>query len=439
MSGLLTPRQAEELHKSIIAYLQVSNLPSSAATLQEELGVSHSLDEATCQKYSNLLERKWTTVVRLQKRIMELEPMVAALQAELDSVSSNPKRNRDPTNWLPTPPARHVLRSHRGSVTCVAFHPVFYCTIKIWYWELGDQERTLKGHTRAVLDVDFGSQRKGPLLASCSSDLTIKLWDPDNNYSNIRTLSGHDHSVSAVRFLPTSENLLVSASRDTTMRIWDISTGYCVKTIRGQCDWIRDVSPSFDGKWLVACGDNATALIWDVSTGELKATLLGHDNKIQCCTFAPPSSYTHLAALAGLKKPPPVNSSAEFIATGSRDKTIKLRDSRGTLIRTIVGHDNWVNGLVFHAGGKYLISVADDKTVRCWDLSQEARLVRTIEGAHEHFVSCIRWAPRIIDDIPEDTTEITSEVSKKKNPDKSRIRCVIATGSVDSYVRVFLG
>jgi platelet-activating factor acetylhydrolase IB subunit alpha len=374
-------------------------------------------------------------------QIMELEPMIVALQAELDAVASNPKQNRDPMNWLPASPARHVFRSHRSSVTCIAFHPVFSslasgsedCTIKIWDWELGDLERTLKGHTKAILDLDFGSQSKRPLLASCSSDLTIKLWDPDNNYANVRTLSGHDHSISAVRFLPTSENILLSASRDTTIRMWDTATGYFIKTLRGQYDWHRDISPSIDGKWLVSCGDNATALIWDLSTGEPKTSLMGHDNRIQCCTFAPSSSYAYLSILAGLKKPPPLTSSAEFVATGSRDKTIKLWDAHGTLIKTLVGHENWVSGLVFHPGGKYLISVGDDKTIRCWDLSQGARLVKTIEGAHEHFVSCICWAPRTTGDTPGDSTTPANEASKHK------IRCAIATGSVDTYVRVFLG
>ncbi|CRK30917.1 hypothetical protein BN1708_015877, partial [Verticillium longisporum] len=89
-------------------------------------------------------------------------------------------------------------------------------------------ERTIKGHTNAVLDVDFGGPRGGTLLASCSNDLTIKLWDPSDEYKNIRTLPGHDHSVSCVRFIPSgaagapsSGNLLVSASRDKTLRIWD--------------------------------------------------------------------------------------------------------------------------------------------------------------------------------------------------------------------------
>ena len=327
-------------------------------------------------------------------QMMELETKAATLQAELDlSIpSSNSKSNQDPTSWLPRSPARHKLESHRGAITSVAFHPVFSslasgsadCTIKIWDWELGELERTLKGHTKAVSDLDFGGQKGSTLLASCSSDLTIKLWDPSNDYTNTRTLYGHEHSVSAVRFLPPSAgNLLVSASRDTTLRIWDASTGYCVKTIRGHTDWVRDVSPSSDGKWLVSGGRDRAVTIWDISSEKAKASLLGHENFIECCVFAPPASYKYLATLAGLNKPPAETSSAEYVATGARDKTIKIWDVRGALIKTLVGHDNWVRGLVFHPGGKYLISVGDDKTIRCWDLSEEGRLAKTLDGEHE--------------------------------------------------------
>ena len=388
---------------------------------------------------------------------MDLESRNASLQSELDSATptSLSRRNQDPTTWLPRSPARHTLGSHREPVTCVAFHPVFSSlasgsedyTIKIWDWELGELERTVKGHTKAVLDVDYGGPRGGTLLASCSSDLTIKLWDPIDGYKNIRTLPGHDHSVSAVRFVPSgaagspsSGNLLVSASRDKTLRVWDVSTGYCVKTIRGHADWVRDVSPSFDGRWLLSAGNDQTARLWDATSGELKATLLGHEHTIECCVFAPPSSYGHLSKLAGIKKPPPLSSSAEYFATGSRDKSIRIWDARGTLIKTLLGHDNWVRGLVFHPGGKYLLSVADDKTLRCWDLSQEGKLVKTLDEAHGHFVSCIRWAPGVMKDVPVTNGEngATPNGVKKEDPaGKVSIRCVIATGSVDLNVRVF--
>ena len=55
--------------------------------------------------------------------------------------------------------------------------------------------------------------------------------------------------------------------------------------------------------------------------------------------------------------------------------------------------------------GKYLLSVSDDKTIRCWDLAQEGKCVRVVGGGekeggsvvvHEHFVQGVRWAPSLV-------------------------------------------
>ncbi|KAF7559527.1 hypothetical protein G7046_g4626 [Stylonectria norvegica] len=462
MARILTSRQAEELHKSIIAYLAANNLPDSATALRTELNLGEDVYEpATAKKYETLLEKKWTSVVRLQKKIMDLEGRVEALQSELDHATPTSLSNRkqDPASWLPAGPPRHVLQSHRTPINCVAFHPIFSsiasgdedATIKIWDWEFGELERTIKGHTKAVLDLDYGGPKGHTLLASCSSDLTIKLWDPSDEYKNIRTLPGHDHSVSAVRFIPSgapgapmSGNLLASASRDVTLRIWDVTTGYCMKTIRGHADWIRDVCPSIDGRFLLSTGNDRTVRLWDISisTPETKLVMVGHEHYVECCAFAPPTSYQYLGPMAGLKKPPPLNSAAEFMASGSRDKTIRLWDARGTCIKTLIGHDNWVRALVFHPSGKFLLSVADDRTLRCWDLSQDGKCVKVLEGGHEHFITSLRWAPPIVKDKPvaEGDQNGDSTGTPKKGsaaPQDVQIRCVIATGSVDMALRIF--
>lgn len=52
-----------------------------------------------------------------------------------------------------------------------------------------------------------------------------------------------------------------------------------------------------------------------------------------------------------------------------------------------VGHDNWVRGVMFHPGGKYIVSCSDDKTLRIWDYKNK-RCAKTLV-AHEHFVTCI--------------------------------------------------
>jgi platelet-activating factor acetylhydrolase IB subunit alpha len=55
--------------------------------------------------------------------------------------------------------------------------------------------------------------------------------------------------------------------------------------------------------------------------------------------------------------------------------------------RQQTGHDNWVRSVKFHPGGKFLLSVADDKTLRVWDLASK-RLFKTLD-AHSHFASCL--------------------------------------------------
>ena len=109
-------------------------------------------------------------------------------------------------------------------------------TVKIWDYESGQYERTLKGHTQSVSGVAFDNS--GKLLASCSLDMSAKIWYSDNSlgigtvayltsycpsnlprdlstYSCMRTLRGHDHTISAVTFVAgyviTSSNILYTS------------------------------------------------------------------------------------------------------------------------------------------------------------------------------------------------------------------------------------
>ena len=61
------------------------------------------------------------------------------------------------------------------------------CCLQVWDYEAGDFERTLKGHTDSVQDISF--DQTGKLLASCSADMSIKLWD-FQGFECIRTMHG---------------------------------------------------------------------------------------------------------------------------------------------------------------------------------------------------------------------------------------------------------
>lgn len=52
-----------------MAYLGVIGATNAAAALREEANVPETFDDATRKKYEGLLEKKWTSVVRLQKKV----------------------------------------------------------------------------------------------------------------------------------------------------------------------------------------------------------------------------------------------------------------------------------------------------------------------------------------------------------------------------------
>jgi platelet-activating factor acetylhydrolase IB subunit alpha len=67
----------------------------------------------------------------------------------------------------------------------------------------------------------------------------------------------------------------------------------------------------------------------------------------------------------------------------------------GKCVLTLAGHDNWVTDIIFHPSGKYLISTADDKSIRIWDLSM-GRCYRKIYDAHDKFVTCIDMKAKLV-------------------------------------------
>lgn len=361
---------------------------------------------------------------------------------------------RPRSEFLPRAPPQYVLTGHRSPITvrvldglmpillqcfvncewamgltyllhgrfvsmmqCVAFHPVFSvfasgsedATVKVWDFETGEYERTLKGHTNAVQAVAFNSA--GTLLASTSADLSIKLWDfsTDGDYECLKTLRGHDHNVCGVVFAPptASEDLLYSCSRDNTIKVWEISTGYCVNTLNGgHSDWVRDVAVSDDGLYLASCGNDRSILFWDLQHMRVLQSIREHEHVVESVEFAKSGLQEQTIEKAHSKKLMSVGalignghdaassasagSSAvsgnpegssdmvdvgaatrriKFLVSGSRDRTVRLWEAfSGTLLMNFASHENWVRCVKFHPCGKYVISAAEDKTIRVYDL-----------------------------------------------------------------------
>jgi WD40 repeat protein/mono/diheme cytochrome c family protein len=90
----------------------------------------------------------------------------------------------------------------------------------------GKQVRSVGGHGSEIVTVI--QHPKQPLLASCSADMTVRLWNADNSAAT-KTLAGHTDWVYAIAFSPDG-NLLASGAYNGEIKIWKVADGSLVKS-----------------------------------------------------------------------------------------------------------------------------------------------------------------------------------------------------------------
>lgn len=73
---------------------------------------------------------------------------------------------------LPKQPEKYELVGHKNKITNVKFHPLYDllasasedASIKLWDSETGENDKTLRGHTKKINSLAFNNQ--GTILAS---------------------------------------------------------------------------------------------------------------------------------------------------------------------------------------------------------------------------------------------------------------------------------
>ncbi len=110
--------------------------------------------------------------------------------------------------------------------------------VVLWNTATGHEVGALKGHGKGVTQVAFSAD--GKLLASGSTDNTIRIWDVAAR-RELRTLVGHTASVDSMNFSPDGR-LLASSSEDGSTFLWDASNGEHLLTL---------ISLDDGGEWMV--------------------------------------------------------------------------------------------------------------------------------------------------------------------------------------------
>jgi WD40 repeat protein len=201
-----------------------------------------------------------------------------------------------------------------------------------------------KAHVKHVIDLRFTADSQ--TLVSAGMDNAIRLWSvPD--WTAVRALEGHTHSVNAVAFSP-DERTLVSGSSDTTVRLWSFPDGALRHELRDRKTVVSCLCVSSDGLLVVAGRYGGWATGWTLD-GEPRLRLHASRKNLSAVAISPDS---RLLATAGL---------------GDEIRLWSLPD--GEAQGMFIGHQTAVLALHFALVDGALLSFGYEGAIRLWDLA----------------------------------------------------------------------
>jgi WD40 repeat protein len=313
--------------------------------------------------------------------------------------------------WNPqTGECLRTLKGHQSRVWAVAFSPnleaaltplgkegigtgesemiIASCsedqTIKLWQVSKGQCIANIHGYTNWVKAVAFSPD--GQKIASGHKDRTLRIWDANTGKCD-RELREHAGGIIATAFHP-DRDLVVSGSEDATIKIWNSSNGKRLSTLRGHKDEVWSLQFSPDGRILASASNDRTIKLWDLDSRECLFTLEGHDNRVATVAFSP---FAQGSRREFPPNPPYQGGLGGILASGSEDNTIKLWNPlTGECIATWQAHSLRVSSIAFSPDGKLLASASLDRTLKIWDVGTGS-CVQTLSG-HASWVMAVAWS-----------------------------------------------
>ncbi|KAI0009299.1 WD40 repeat-like protein [Xylariaceae sp. FL0662B] len=278
-----------------------------------------------------------------------------------------------------TEDTKQVFRGPSAPVTCVAVGGPGDKTLfagswdkDIWSWGLTSKApgRKFSGHAdfvKAVVCTKIGGK---DCLISGGADKKIIVWDVETG-SRLHVLQDRTVSMMAIQDLVidpvqsgTDHVILVSASSDPHIRRWRIRLdGF---------EQIQEASPDEPGavRHTILVHDTTVyKVIFDSEGEEVDLWTSSGDGTTKCLSrlkgFATDDSIQHGDHVRS------VALTEEWVITAGRDEDIKVWDrSSGKSYCTLEGHYDEVTDLVTLDGGKRVVSVSIDGTVRTWPLQK---------------------------------------------------------------------
>lgn len=294
-----------------------------------------------------------------------------ALQNDYDMVLGSGQPAPVPTVMLTSP----RLSSKAAIMTALPIVVAMAIIMGILF-SMGPDSEAIEAYTRSgsMIGEQVGTSRTSAFTSSLPLSSTTTL---DNNNarrgSRLSTSSRRNTYDNLIRDIAWSpDGTLLAVAETNGVALYAPETMLEVRAVDVE---VMGLSVAFspDGLTLATAGSDAAVKLWRVDDGTLLHTMRGHSDFVNGLAFTTDGSM--LASAAGLM-----------------DKTIKLwRVSDGGLIRTLQGIHANVNSVAFAPDGKTLASADFSKQVKLWNVGDGDMRYR-MEG-HTSEVFSVAFAP----------------------------------------------
>ncbi|KAI1295225.1 WD repeat-containing protein 24 [Mortierella claussenii] len=263
----------------------------------------------------------------------------------------------------------------------------------------------IRNNFAGSMDVKWGpTTGRDAKLATIGTNGPIVIWDVGTHNKIDRTIKEHTRSVNRICFSPQDPNLLLSASSDSTVRLWDLRQRNRPGLVMEAKDIVREVqfNPTSTND-IVAGYESGNIQRWDlrnVSTSEKK--FMAHMGFVTSLDYHP---------------------SGRFLASGGRDRTIKvwdMEDDKRREIHTIptiqyTSKVQWRPFKPYHLAASF----KDESTVQVFDVRRPFVPLHVLTQ-HDKDATSILWKD----------TDVIWSVSKDKTFASTHIKGQTLSGDL---------
>lgn len=266
----------------------------------------------------------------------------------------------------------------------------------------------------------------GSLVATGSSDKTLRVWNPDKpNVRYSTELKGHQGGIEKIAFNPVKDAELCSVSNDGVVKFWDVRTKTCINEVKGlgaaiTVVWAPDgesliVGNSADNLYVLSPREptprasfqqplqtNQISFCWSgqrifAATGDGRTRILSFPDfepayRVNHPVSEGETSEFRLAGHTSACLTAELSPTGRILATGGSDSMIALWDTSDWICHKTVGKMTGpVRSISFSFDGSYVVGGSEDGV--------GIEVTHAESGEHVHTIktigSCpvVAWAP----------------------------------------------